>query len=189
MDQRQQERFQELIDHHDIRQLLATYCHGCDRADEVEMAGTYCEDSWDDHGPRKMPGRRFSIETVEESMRTTTVCSHQLGQSLIRVAGDEAGAETYFIATVVYPPRNGQEREQLNQLGGRYVDRLARENGHWLIKSRLCVREWSYSQPIDADWLATAGFIPTQRGQADASYAALGLAHSGNPWLAEVAGG
>jgi len=34
-------RFQELWDHHEIRQLLATYCHGCDRADEAEMASVY----------------------------------------------------------------------------------------------------------------------------------------------------
>ncbi len=180
-------RLQELLDHHDIRQLLATYCHGCDRADEVEMASTYCEDSWDDHGPRKMPGRQFSIETVEESMRTTSLCSHQLGQSLIRVNGDEAAAETYFIATVIYPPRGDESREVLNQLGGRYVDTLVREDGKWLIKQRLCLREWSISRPIDSDWLGTAGFIETRRGQADESYAALGLTHSGNPWLAEVA--
>ena len=175
-------RLQELLDHHDIRQLLATYCHGCDRMDEVEMASTYAEDSWDDHGPRKMPGRQFSIETVGEALATTTVVSHQLGQSLIRVNGDEAGAETYFIATLMYPPKDGVET--LNQLGGRYVDTLVREHGKWLIKSRICIREWSVSQPIAGDWLGQAGFVETQRGQADPSYAALGLAHSGNPWLA-----
>src|SRR5258706_11565970 len=118
-------RLQELLDHHDIRQLLATYCHGCDRADEVEMASVYREDSWDDHGRRKMPGRRFSIETVAETIETTNVCSHQLGQSLIKLDGDKAGAETYFIATVLYPDRG--EGEILNQLGGRYVDTLVGE--------------------------------------------------------------
>ena len=125
-------RLQELIDHHDIRQLLATYCHGCDRMDEVEMASTYAADSWDDHGPRKMPGKPFSIATVGEALETTTVVSHLLGQSLIKVDGDSAGAETYFIATLMYPPRDGVET--LNQLGGRYVDTLVREGGQWLIE-------------------------------------------------------
>ncbi len=174
-------RLQELLDHHDIRQLLASYCHGCDRGDEVEMASTYSDDSWDDHGPRKMPGKPFSIETVGEALETTTLVSHQLGQSLIRVNGDEAGAETYFIATLMYPPKDGVET--LNQLGGRYADRLVREDGKWLIKSRICIREWSCSQPVAGDFLATAGFVETRRGQADASYAALGMTHSGNPWL------
>jgi hypothetical protein len=179
-------RLQELLDHHDIRQLLATYCHGCDRGDEVEMAGTYTADSWDDHGPRKMEGRRFSIETVEESIRTTKVVSHQLGQSLIKVDGDSAGAETYFIATLIYPERNGQP-QSLNQLGGRYVDRLRREGGKWLIAERICIREWSITHPIERDFLEGRGFEETRRGQADHSYAALGLTHSGNPWLHEVA--
>lgn len=178
-------RLQELWDHHEIRQLLATYCHGCDRGDEVEMASTYAADSWDDHGPRKMEGRRFSIETVEESLRTTRLVSHQLGQSLIRVNGDEAGSETYFIATLVYPARDGAD-ETLNQLGGRYVDTLAREDGKWKLKKRLCVREWSYSRPIESDWLAQAGFMETRRGPQDVSWEALGLTHSGNPWLCEV---
>lgn len=179
-------RMQELWDHHEIRQLLATYCHGCDRMDEVEMASTYASDSWDDHGPRKMEGRQFSIDTVEEASRTTTVVSHMLGQSLIRVDGDEAGVETYFIATLKYPPKGGVET--LNQLGGRYVDRLVREHGQWRIARRICVREWSSSQPVVGDFLAKAGFVQTQRGQEDVSYAALGMAHSGNPWLGEATG-
>ena len=177
-------RLQEMWDHHEIRQLLATYCHGCDRGDEVEMASTYAPDSWDDHGTRKMEGRRFSIETVEESLRTTNLVSHQLGQSLIRVDGDTAGAETYYIATLLYPGENGSET--IGQLGGRYVDTLAREKGKWLIKDRVCVREWSHSHPVTGDWLAEAGFAGMHRSQDDPSYARLGLTHSGNPWLCEV---
>ena len=167
-------RLQELWDHHEIRQLLATYCHGCDRADEVMMASTYCQDSWDDHGTRRMDGKRFAFETVAESIETTNIVSHQLGQSLIRVRGDKAGAETYFIATLTYPGVNN-----LNQLGGRYVDWLEREQGAWKIKKRICVREWSVSQPIAGDWLATAGFVDTKRGQADESWDALGLPFEG----------
>ncbi|MBW8753918.1 MAG: nuclear transport factor 2 family protein [Sphingomonadales bacterium] len=178
-------RLLEMLDHHDIRQLLAAYCHGCDRGDEVEMASTYAAESWDDHGPRKMEGRRFSIETVEESMRTTKVVSHMLGQSYIKVDGDSAGTETYFIATVIYPGKNGGP-DMLNQLGGRYVDKLVREGSGWRIKDRLCIREWSISQPIERDWLAGRGFEETRRGAEDHSYAALGLTHSGNPWLGEV---
>ena len=172
-------RLQELWDHHQIRQLLATYCHGCDRGDEVLMASTYCADSWDDHGPRKMPGDRFSFETVEESLQTTRVVSHLLGQSLVTVDGDRAGAETYFVATVVYPLSGDATDETLNQLGGRYVDTLLRKDGEWLIKERVCVREWSISHAIERDWLAGRGFVETARGAADVSHAALGLKFAG----------
>lgn len=177
-------RLQELLDHHEIRQLLATYCHGCDRADEVEMASVYCAESWDDHGRYKMPGQEYAPICVRESVETTRVVSHMLGQSLIRVDGDEGGAETYFIATVVYPDRG--EGDMLNQLGGRYVDSLRRENGAWKVRKRLTVREWSVSRPITSDWLAGAGFIQTRRGPSDASYEALGLTHRGKLWAASM---
>jgi SnoaL-like domain len=176
-------RLQELLDHHDIRALLAAYCHGCDRGDEVEMASTYLEDSMDDHGPRKMPGRPFSIATVAESLETTDLVSHLLGQSLITVNGDRAGAETYFIATLLYPPKEPGGAQTMGQLGGRYVDTLVRQDGTWLIENRVCIREWSHSHPVRDDWLANAGFVGPSRSQADPSYAALGLTHSGNPWL------
>ena len=38
-------RLQTLWDHHEIRETLATYCHGCDRGDEVMMAGVYARDA------------------------------------------------------------------------------------------------------------------------------------------------
>jgi hypothetical protein len=181
-------RIQEMLDHHEIRQLMATYCHGCDRGDEVEMANTYAADSWDDHGTRKMDGRRFSIETIEEAGRTTDLLSHMLGQSLIKVNGDTAGVETYYVATLLYPGKREGDPQTIGQLGGRYVDTLIREDGAWRIKERICIREWSHSGPIVGDWLTEAGFVEGQRGQGDPSYAMLGLRHSGNPWLCEVTG-
>lgn len=185
MDALSQARMQEMWDHNEIRKLLAAYCHGCDRADEVEMASTYAADRWDDHGPRKMPGRQFSIETVGESAETTSLVSHLLGQSQIRVTGDRAGVETYFQASVIYPGQGGGV-DTLNHLAGRYVDTLVREDGAWRIANRLCVREWSISHAVKKDWLAGRGFAEARRDQGDASYAALGLQHSGNPWLGEA---
>jgi len=176
MDDADRARLRELWDHHEIRELLATYCHGCDRGDEAEMAGVYCAESWDDHGPDKCDGKQFAREIIAKSAVTTSVVSHQLGQSRIRVNGDTAGAETYFIATCIYPVEGGADI--LNQLGGRYVDTLAREDGAWRIRKRLCVREWSCSQPIAQDWLAGAGFIESRRGADDVSWDVLGIAPS-----------
>lgn len=165
-------RLQEMWDHHEIRQLLATYCHGCDRADTAEMASVYCDDSWDDHGPNKCDGKRFAQVILEEARRTTRVVSHQLGQSLIRVNGEGAAAETYFIATLIVDAAGG---ERMTQLGGRYVDTLLREGGVWKIKERLCLRDWSSSALIDPGYLKTAGFIEGKRGAEDVSWQRLGL--------------
>jgi hypothetical protein len=172
-------RLQELWDFHEIRQLLVTYVHGCDRSDLVEMSSIYAEDSWDDHGNTKADGKTYAKLSIEEGAATTNVVSHQLGQAMITVNGDTAGSETYFIATILYPTKDGGE--SLNQLGGRFVDTLARENGQWKVKKRIVVREWSYTQPISEDWLADGGFTPARRGQTDVSYETLGKRHSGIP--------
>ena len=168
-------RLQELWDHHEIRQMLATYCHGCDRSDVAEMSSVYCAQSWDDHGANKCDGRAFAALILEEAQRTTRVVSHQLGQSLIRVKGERAGAETYFVATLIAQGAAPDGAERMTQLGGRYVDTLEREDGAWRIKERLCVRDWSTTGMIDPGYLANAGFIPGARGAADVSWAKLGL--------------
>jgi len=165
-------RLQELWDHHEIRQLLATYCHGCDRADEAEMASVYARESWDDHGPNKCDGHEFAHVILAEARRTTRVVSHQLGQSLIRIEGEGAGCETYFVATLIAETPDG---ERMTQLGGRYVDTLEREGGAWRIKERLCVRDWSSTGLIDPGYLASAGFVEGRRGAADVSWEKLGL--------------
>lgn len=173
-------RLQELWDHHEIRQLLAEYCHGCDRVDEVHMASVYCDESWDDHGSaNRCDGREFARRMTADMATTGALCSHQLGQSLIRLRGNEAGAETYFVATVQYPGKAA-----INQLGGRYVDALERVDGAWRIKKRTCIREWSITQPIEADWLAKAGFVGPANSQVDPSYEVLGMTHSGVPPMA-----
>jgi hypothetical protein len=173
-----EKRLQEMLDHYEITKLLSEYCHGCDRLDEVQMAGVYAKDSWDDHGPNKCPGPEFAARIMKE-MQAVNMCSHLMGQALIRVNGDEAGAESYFVATVRRPTRDGGE--MLNQLGGRYVDTLVREDGRWRIKKRICIRDWSMSQPIAEDWLQGAGFVPGRQSNQDPSFAVLGIKHSAVP--------
>ena len=126
-----EKRLQEMLDHYEITKLLNEYCHGCDRVDQTHMASVYAQNSWDDHGPDKCPGPEFAARTMA-AMSGVNMCSHQLGQALIRVDGDQAGAESYFIATIRRPAPDGGET--LNQLGGRYVDTLVREDGQWKIK-------------------------------------------------------
>ena len=164
-------RIQEMLDHHEIRQVLARYCRSCDRCDEVGMAAVYAEDSWDNHGHRSGKGKQFARNTVQEMLETTQVVSHLLGQSLIWVNGDEARAETYFQATLLYPPQN--DIELVNLIGGRYVDRLVRENGQWVIKDRLTLRDWSITHRVEQNLPAEAGLVEGRQGPLDPSYAAL----------------
>jgi hypothetical protein len=98
---------------------------------------------------------------------------------LIKVEGDVAGAETYFIAVARGARDDGTQL--CNQLGGRFVDRLERRGGQWKIKHRVVVRDWGVTIPMESDWTERAGLIDGQRSAADPSYAALGIPHRGGP--------
>jgi SnoaL-like domain len=87
-------RLQEMLDHYEISKLLSEYCHGLDRMDESRMASVYAKESWDDHGPNKCPGPEFAQRIMKlMQMPASIMGSHMLGQSLIKVDGDRAGAE------------------------------------------------------------------------------------------------
>ena len=168
-------RLQEMLDHHEITRTLTEYCHGCDRCDEAHMGSVYTEDSWDDHGHIKASGAEFARVMTASVLESTDTLAHLLGQSMINVNGDKAGAETYFLAVSCDTREDGSRA--CNQLGGRYVDKLQRVDGRWLIKERIVVRDWTISLPLEQEWLSATSIQPGHRSNADPSYATLGLVH------------
>lgn len=173
-------RVQEMLDHYEIRKTVSEYCHGLDRLDLARMASIYTMDSWDEHGPNKGRGHEFAARVMDLMGSGASIADHHmLGQTLINVNGDEAGADTYFIASIRKAGPNGTEI--LNQMGGRYVDTLVRENGRWKVKKRVCVHDWSNSGLINGDWLGKGAYVQGKRSNDDPSYAVLGIKHSGLP--------
>jgi hypothetical protein len=171
---------QEMIEHYKITKMLSEYCHGCDRLDRVQMASVYLQEgSWDDHGQCKTAGPEYAGIATSALGAATVACSHHLGQSLIKVTGDEAGAETAFVATLRTAAKSGGE--VLNQIGGRFVDTLVKVDGNWRVKHRTCVRDWSISVPIAENFLKDDPYVEGQRSDADPSYAVLRMKHSGLP--------
>jgi len=165
-------RLQALIDRAEILDVLHQYVHACDRSDTPRIADVYHPDSFDNHGTYQGDGHRFA-EVVVESNKQFTTMSHLLGQSTIRVDGDSAGAETYFIATIA---REQDGEPYLDQMGGRYIDTLERRDGKWRIKSRVCTCEWSVTTKVENEWHANSGFVRGTFDRGDPSYKALGLA-------------
>ena len=118
-------RLQEMLDHYEIRKVLTEYCHGCDRGDAALMASVYTgDDSFDDHGTVQAPGPEYARIMARIINERTEAISHILGQSLVKVDGDTAAAETFFLALFQVPDADGTSR--LSQLAGRFVDRLER---------------------------------------------------------------
>jgi len=170
-------RLQDLLDHHAIRTLLAEYCHACDRGDEAMMAACYSgDDSWDDHGAVKASGPEYAAIMTGRVLQRTEAASHILGQSLIRVDGDTAGAETFFVGFFRLPGEDG-EPPRINQLVGRFVDELERRDGRWVIRRRTCVRDTSLTTTVNRDDYAAFGFVEARRDGQDPGAALLGLAH------------
>jgi len=148
------------------------------------MASVYAAASWDDHGAFKMPGKEFSREVMANRATLNDVMSHHLGQTLVKIDGEQAGAETYFIATVQYANEAGEN--EIHHIGGRYVDKLVRESGKWKIKTRLTVRDWSITHPLVKDFMVANNFIPGETNGTDPSFAALGIEHSASRTLSEA---
>lgn len=171
-------RLQEMLDHYEITKTLNEYCHGLDRMDHARMAGIYAKNSYDNHGPFQASGPDF-VTQVLGIMKdgSSHGDAHMLGQTLIKVDGDTAGADTYFLSTSRKVNDDGSE--VLLQMGGRYVDKLVREDGIWKVKHRVCVRDWSISLPVATDWMKGMNFVEGQRSNADPSYGVLGITHSG----------
>ncbi len=169
-------RLQELLDHQAIVRLMAEYAHACDRCDTERMVACYWEDSWDDHGTAQDVGPAFARKMSEQIIPSSCqTLSHLLGQSLIEIDGDTAGAETYYIAVTLDTAADGEPR--CSKLGGRYVDRLEKRGGEWRIKHRTCLRDWSLSLRVDEDYFAHAQLKPGHRTGEDMSYPVLGWRH------------
>lgn len=170
-------RLQEMLDHHEIRRTLAEYCHACDRGDANAMARTYTgEDSFDDHGHVKASGPEYSKMMAELIQQRTEACWHVLGQSLIDIDGDTANAETFFLGQFCLPAST-EEPRRINQLAGRFVDKLERIEGDWKIKHRTCVRDTSITFVVERDDYANYGFMQGSRDLKDPGAAMFGLVH------------
>jgi ketosteroid isomerase-like protein len=171
-------RVQEMLDHHEIRKLLATYCHACDRADAELMASVYAgEDSFDDHGKVKAPGPEYARVMTGIILERTQAITHILGQSLIEVDGDTAKAETFFFA--LFQAENPDGTPRLSQLAGRFIDRLERIEGAWKIKHRTAARDTSITLKIEEDFQAANGLVVGSRDAGDPGVALMGIAHLG----------
>jgi hypothetical protein len=169
-------RIQEMLDHYEIRKTLAEYCHACDRADADLMGSLYTgNDSFDDHGLVRAAGPEYAKLMTDLILKRSEVVSHILGQSLIKTDGNHAEAETFFLGLMRVRSPAGEPL--LNQLAGRFIDKLERIDGKWKIKHRIAVRDTSITFKVEQDMQSTYGMTSGTRGRDDPGAALLGIAH------------
>jgi len=161
-----------LRDHEEIRQLLYRYARGVDRADFDTLRSVYASGGTDRHGGFDGPGEEFA-QVVVDRARTVwdSVGNHHITNIYIEVDGDQARAETYFLAC---HPHQDEGPVQMAVMSGRYLDNLVRENGRWGIGRRQVITDWSRNHFDGPPWQHVTpehgSYLAGLRGPADPSY-------------------
>lgn len=163
-------RLQSLLDHQEIADVCRRYCRGIDRRQFNIVRNCYHPDGTDDHGDYR-GGIDGFIEhvTVETAKWERTL--HFLGNILIEVEGDRARAETYALAFHRRAARADRPARDFTA-AIRYIDDFERRAGEWRIFTRVCVVEWTRTDPVGAGgWIPTAAYAIGRRDEHDVVFA------------------
>lgn len=140
---------EELTAREAIRDCIHRFCRALDRLDRELLASVFHADAQLDYGRIYRGGVEGFVEVAMQFQGAMRDTHHQVGNVLIEVRGEEAGAETYVHAHHVIA-----QNEDLLELivGARYLDRFERRDGHWKIASRTEVLDWGRMVPIGERW-------------------------------------
>jgi 3-phenylpropionate/cinnamic acid dioxygenase small subunit len=132
-----------LRDRREIQELLVRRATASDRRDPEAMLACHTEDSTDDHGSGRESARTFIERMAATSYRDPDngPQKHVIGNVLVDFVDDDvATVESYHLA---YHRHGVQTGPTDNLIAGRYLDKMHRVNGQWLIADRTVVYDWS----------------------------------------------
>lgn len=167
------ERLQRMLDHSEIRDVLARYARGIDRADAELLKSCYHPDAIEEHAGNYEGNAHAYVEEAMPRVMQMGPMQHLLGSSHIDVDGDTAYVETYVWTFVRLQAEQG-EMDTLT--GGRLVDRFERRGGEWKIAHRWTVFDWNRDTPSAEGWclglfdFSKKGARQGQKGKSDPSY-------------------
>jgi SnoaL-like domain len=128
-----------------IRQAALRYCRGVDRLDAGLMLSAYHDGATDDHGV--FVGSAVDLcARVMQSHRRYEATMHCVLNHAIDIADDShATGEVY---NVTYLLRTADGGRVLDTWWGRYLDEYECRDGRWAIVRRVCVHEWTRTEPL-----------------------------------------
>lgn len=133
----------ELADRLAIAETLALYCRGIDRCDPDQLAAVFTPEARIDYGDGARPIAE-AIPGLMAGLGAMRLTQHNISNTVIRIAGNSAKAETHCVALHVMP---GPDGDTELVVGGRYLDRLDKREGRWRIAERLYVMDWNRASP------------------------------------------
>jgi hypothetical protein len=165
------DELQALLDKQSIYEVLVTYCRGVDRCDEDLIRSVFHEDSYDDHGYWKGPGRELAPFLADRLRKANSATTHSITNVLIELDGHLARSEAQVHATLI---KRGSDPVETDVVGARYLDLFSRRAGAWRIEHRTVVLDWRWTEvwPASAPPVPTDGFVRGARCPDDPSYAA-----------------
>lgn len=159
------ERLEELLAHHEIREILYRYCRAVDRRQYELLRTCYHPDATDDHG-FYVGGIDGFIDQLEVGLAMYETTTHLLGNITVELHGPRARSEAYLVAFHRIPADDQPARDFI--IGGRYVDDFEWRDDKWRIASRVCVVDWARIDPVpEADYAFLEAFRRGQPGDGD----------------------
>lgn len=147
----------QLVAEREIRAVCLRYCRGIDRRQLNLVRDCYHPDAVDEHGDF-VGGVEEFIEHARVSLEAFETTTHFVGNILVEVDddGEHARCETYTIA--IHRLAAGDQRPARDHtVGLRYIDDFECRHGHWRIANRVCVFDWTRTDPV-VGWQFTDAF-------------------------------
>jgi len=158
-----------------IRQAALRYCRGVDRLDADLMFSAYHDDATDDHGVFVGPARDLCDRVVQSHRRYDATMHCILNHAIEFTDGATATGEIY---NTTYLRQTIDGTPFLHTWWGRYLDRYECREGRWAIAHRVCVHEWTRTEPAGESMpIDAARFRPghEDRGRPSGQVSGLGL--------------
>jgi len=150
-----QDHLQTVLESNKIRELLANYCIWLDEGNIAAVAQCFSHDATADYGPGRggvIVGPKAIGERIAAGQSVFRRTHHQLGQTRLDLAGQEAAALTYVTA---WHERFTGEQEILCL---RYIDQLRKDDAVWSIAARRVEAAFAQGFPGTAwNWVHRAG--------------------------------
>ncbi|MFO1427010.1 MAG: nuclear transport factor 2 family protein [Steroidobacteraceae bacterium] len=164
---------ERLLAREQIREVLARYARGVDRADGELLKSCYHPDAIEEHGGNFAGNAHAYVDGAVPRIERMGPMQHLLGSSHIDLDGDTAWVETYvwtFARFVV----DGVPTDTLT--GGRLHDRFEYRDGGWRIAHRRTIFDWNRDTPTREGWCnglfkpGSPGMLLGAKGRGDPSY-------------------
>ena len=145
---------EQLSDIELIRDVAKRYCRGVDRLDEAEMKSAYWPDATDDHGTFVGNAWEFTEHCMVGHLKWRST-NHCIFNHLIELDADGvyARAEIYNISYLLQ-----KDADVLDTWCGRYLDLYEKRDSEWRIFERVCVHEYTKTEPVSSMQIDSARF-------------------------------